>query len=65
MSISEWITYGEVEGVVATPSGMDQWPRFSVHCRIVGLHSEVEPDKEVVEVHSESDAVAGCEFLIE
>ena len=29
LAVSEWITYGEVEGVVTSPSGMDQWPRFS------------------------------------
>lgn len=61
----EWIADCKVKCGVTVPVGMDDWPLFLSHRRIVGFHADIKADKEIREIHSQAKAVGGRQFFIE
>lgn len=54
-----------MEGGVAAPGGVEKGPWLLAAGRVVGLHAEVEAEKEVGEVHAQADTVCGGDLLVE
>ena len=54
-----------MNGAVATPTGVNQGPRFCAFGRVMGLHAKIKTQKEVCKVHTYAQTVGGCNLLIE
>ena len=53
----EWIADCKVKCCVTVPVGMDDWPLFLSHRRIVGFQTEIESEQEIGEVKSQAKSV--------
>ena len=54
-----------MESKVALEVGMNKWKPFLTLRRIVCLHTAVETDEEIVEVHAESKPIGCCYLFVE
>ena len=54
-----------MQSIVALEVGMHKRPSLLVERGVVGFHTAVETQQEVVEVQTETDAVGGGDFLVE
>ena len=60
----EWVADGEVEGVVASPVGMNDRPGFFTEGRVMGFHAEVEPEQEIIEIKTNAGTISGGYLFI-